>query len=57
MGLSYDLCLLIFIVPNLQAIILSTTTKDWLIEFHDRTEPAAAKRIAKKYAMFSRGPV
>jgi hypothetical protein len=33
------------------------STKDWLIEFHQQVPPEAAKRIAKRYAMVSRGPV
>jgi len=32
-------------------------SKDWLIEFHQQIEPNEAKRIAKRYAMVSRGPV
>ncbi len=57
MGFYYDLCLLIFILSTVHSTILPAITKDWLIEFHHRVEPNVAKRIAKRYAMVSRGPV
>ena len=57
MGFYYDLCLLTFILSTVQSTILPAITKDWLIEFHHPVEPNAAKRIAKRYAMVSRGPV
>jgi hypothetical protein len=57
MGFYYDLCLLTFILSTIQSTILPAITKDWLIEFHQPVQPNAAKRIAKRYAMVSRGPV
>lgn len=57
MGLYYDLCLLIFIFSTVHSNIKPVITKDWLIEFHNHIEPDVAKRIAKRYAMVSRGPV
>ena len=57
MGFYYDICLLTFVLSTAQSTILPSITKDWLIEFHQRVEPDAAKRIAKRYAMVSRGPV
>jgi hypothetical protein len=57
MGFYYELCLLTFILSTVHSIIPPAITKDWLIEFHQRVEPDAAKRIAKRYAMVSRGPV
>ncbi len=57
MGFYYDLCLLIFLFSTVHSTILPTITKDWLIEFHHHIEPDVAKRIAKRYAMVSRGPV
>jgi hypothetical protein len=57
MGFYYDLCVLTFIFSTVHSSIVPAMTKDWLIEFHDHVEPEAAKRIAKRYAMVSRGPV
>jgi hypothetical protein len=57
MGFYYDLCLLTFIFSTVHSTILPAITKDWLIEFHHHVEPEVAKRIAKRYAMVSRGPV
>jgi hypothetical protein len=57
MGFHYNLCLLTFIFSSVHSTILPAITKDWLIEFHQRVQPDAAKRIAKRYAMVSRGPV
>jgi len=57
MGFYYDLCLLTFIFSTVYSNIKPAITKDWLIEFHDHIEPDVAKRIAKRYAMVSRGPV
>lgn len=57
MGFYYDLCILTFIISTIHSTILPAITKDWLIEFHQKVEPEAAKRIAKRYAMVSRGPV
>jgi hypothetical protein len=57
MGFYYDLCLLTFIFSTVYATIKPAITKDWLIEFHNHVEPDIAKRIAKRYAMVSRGPV
>ena len=57
MGFYHDLCLLTFTLSTVHSIVLPALTKDWLIEFHHRVEPDAAKRIAKRYAMVSRGPV
>ncbi|CAF1203000.1 unnamed protein product [Rotaria sp. Silwood1] len=57
MGFYYDLCLLTFIFSTIHSTILPVITKDWLIEFRQHVEPDAAKRIAKRYAMVSRGPV
>ncbi|CAF1543589.1 unnamed protein product [Adineta ricciae] len=57
MGFYYDLCLLTFLFSTVHSTILPALTKDWLIEFHQHVEPEAAKRIAKRYAMVSRGPV
>ncbi len=57
MGFYYDLCLLTFILSTVQSTILPAITKDWLIEFHQPVQPNVAKRIAKRYAMVSRGPV
>ena len=52
-----DLCLLTLTLSTVHSVILPSLTKDWLIEFHQRIEPEQAKRIAKRYAMISRGPV
>jgi proprotein convertase subtilisin/kexin type 2 len=57
MGFHYNLCLLTFLFSSVHSTILPASTKDWLIEFHQRVQPDAAKRIAKRYAMVSRGPV
>jgi len=57
MGFYYDLCLITFIFSTVYSTIVPAITKDWLIEFHHHVEPTAAKRIAKRYAMVSRGPV
>jgi hypothetical protein len=57
MDFYYALCLLTVVLSTAQSTILPAITKDWLIEFHQRVEPDAAKRIAKRYAMVSRGPV
>jgi hypothetical protein len=57
MGFYYDFCLLTFVFSTVYANIKPPITKDWLIEFHDHVQPDAAKRIAKRYAMVSRGPV
>ncbi|CAM4740900.1 unnamed protein product [Rotaria magnacalcarata] len=57
MNIYYGLCLFTFIFSTINSIILPAVNKDWLIEFHQRVEPEAAKRIAKRYAMVSRGPV
>ena len=57
MMFSYDLFLLTFTLSTVHCVILPAMSKDWLIEFHHRVEPDAAKRLAKRYAMVSRGPV
>ena len=57
MDFYYHLCLFIFISSTAHSVIEATLSKDWLIEFHQPVEPQAAKRIAKRYAMVSRGPV
>jgi hypothetical protein len=57
MGFYYDLCLFTFIFSTVHSAIKPAITKDWLIEFHHQIEPDVAKRIAKRYAMVSRGPV
>ena len=57
MGPYYHLCLFIFISSTVYSAIEASLSKDWLIEFHQPVEPLAAKRIAKRYAMVSRGPV
>ncbi len=57
MGFYYNLCLLIFLFSTVYSNIKPAITKDWLIEFHHHIEPDVAKRIAKRYAMVSRGPV
>ena len=54
--LSY-LCLLICTVSTVHSSLQPVSTKDWLIEFHQPVKAEAAKRIAKRYAMVSRGPV
>lgn len=57
MGFYYDLCLITCLLSTVHSTILPAITKDWLIEFHQPVEPHVAKRIAKRYAMVSRGPV
>jgi DNA primase len=57
MGFYSDLCLFTFIVSTVYGNLKPASTKDWLIEFHNHVEPDVAKRIAKRYAMVSRGPV
>lgn len=57
MALYYDLCILTIIVSAVYSNIKPINTKDWLIEFHHQVEPDVAKRIAKRYAMVSQGPV
>ena len=47
----------IFILLTVYSNLTPAFTKDWLIEFHARIEPDVVKRIAKRYAMVSRGPV
>jgi hypothetical protein len=57
MRFYFDLCLLTITISTVQSIFSSPSAKDWLVEFHQRVEPDAAKRIAKRFAMVSRGPV
>ncbi len=57
MGFYFDLCLLTFLISTVYCNLKPILTKDWLIEFHNNIEPDVAKRIAKRYAMVSRGPV
>ena len=57
MMFAYDLCLLTLTLSTAHGVILPAMSKDWLIEFHHRVEPDAARRLAKRYAMVSRGPV
>ena len=57
MNFSIDICLFVFLVSTVYGNIKPVTSKDWLIEFHHKVEPDQAKRIAKRYAMVSRGPV
>ena len=57
MRFYYDLCLFTCILSAVHSTVLPALTKDWLSEFHQRVEPNVAKRIAKRYAMVSRGPV
>lgn len=57
MSIYSDLCLLLFILSTVHSTIVPALNKDWLIEFHQEVQPETAKRIAKRYAMVSRGPV
>ena len=57
MGFVSEFCLLTLTLSTIQSVMIPANTKDWLIEFHHRLEPEQAKRIAKRYAMVSRGPV
>ena len=49
--------LLIPLLSNVYSTASSVSSKDWLIEFHQPVTAEAARRIAKRYAMVSRGPV
>ena len=57
MSIYSDLCLILFILSTVHSTIVPALNKDWLIEFHQEVQPETAKRIAKRYAMVSRGPV
>ena len=57
MSLLSNFSLLTILLSTVYANLKPASTKDWLIEFHNHVEPDLAKRIAKRYAMVSRGPV
>lgn len=57
MNFSIDICLFVFLISTVYGNVKPVNSKDWLIEFHQNVQPEQAKRIAKRYAMVSRGPV
>lgn len=54
-----DIYLFVFLLSavSVYGYVQPVNNKDWLIEFHRPVEHDLAKRIAKRYAMVSRGPV
>lgn len=49
--------LLLPLLSNVYSTASTLSSKDWLIEFHQPVSAEAARRIAKRYAMVSRGPL